>query len=265
MGLERARKLKERVKAGECASGLWLTIPSPVVAEIVADAGFDWVIVDAEHFPMNPDTLLAMLLCFRGSPTVPLIRLPWNDAVMVKQALDLGWEGVVLPQVNTPEEAARAVSACRYPPMGGRGFGPRRASGYFRNMQAYAEEADESLIAAIQIEDYRASERIEEIVRVPGVDWILLGPTDMSGSLGRLLDLEGDELWRHLRKIYRVAADHGIPTGSPWNGKDRLVEATRLGCRLLFLGDDTTLLRDSVDGLVAAFRKFTTGRPPARG
>lgn len=256
MPLTRAHALKERLRAGGRASGVWLTIPSPVACEIAADAGFDWIIVDAEHMPYNPETLLHILLAFRGSPTVPLVRLPWNDPVMVKQALDMGWEGVVLPQVNTPEEAERAVRACRYPPTGERGFGPRRASGYFRHTAEYAARANESVICAIQLEDYRAAECIEEIVCVPGVDWILLGPTDMSGSLGCLLDLENEELWRCLRRIYRVARAAGVATGSPWNSPARLAEAVELGCQLLFLGDDTSLLRDALDGALATYRAF---------
>lgn len=256
MPLTRARDLKQRLREGDTASGMWLTIASPVVCEIAADAGLDWAIVDAEHMPYNPETLLAILLAFRGSPTVPLVRLPWNDAVMVKQALDMGWEGVVLPQTNTPEETERAVRACRYPPAGERGFGPRRASGYFRHTAAYAAAANAGVICAVQLEDYRSAECIEGICRVPGLDWILLGPTDMSGSLGRLLDLESEELWRHLRRIYEVARAAGVPTGSPWNSPARLAEAVALGCQLLFLGDDTSLLRDAIDGAVAAYRAF---------
>lgn len=255
MPLERARALKERLARGESACGIWLTIPSPVVAEIVADTGLDWIVYDAEHFPTNPETLLAILLAFRGSPTVPLIRLPWNDSVLIKQALDQGWEGVVLPQVNTPEEAASAGRACRYPPMGERGFGPRRASGYFRSMREYAERANADIICAVQVEDWRAAECIEGILDAPGVDWLLLGPTDMSASLGRLLQMNDPELEACLGRIYSAAAARGVPSGSPWNDPSRRAASEALGCRLHFLGDDTSLLRDGLDAALATWRR----------
>src|SRR3989304_4928369 len=126
----RAINLKKKLASGGMSSGLWISLPCPTACEVIADAGLDWVVVDAEHSPFNPETLQHMLMAFSGRTTVPLIRVPWNDEVMIKQALDMGWEGVLIPQVNTVDDARRAVAACRYPPMGKRGFGPRRAGNY---------------------------------------------------------------------------------------------------------------------------------------
>ena len=111
--------------------------PQPPTEKTREPLTVHWVVVDAEHSPFNPETLHHMLLAFKGSPTVPLIRVPWNDHVVIKQALDMGWDGVLIPQVNTVEEVKRAVEACRYPPQGRRGFGPRRAGNYYRDQAEY--------------------------------------------------------------------------------------------------------------------------------
>lgn len=127
----RAINLKKKLAAGGISPGIWVSLQSATTCEVIATAGFDWIIADAEHASFNPETLQHMLMAFKGTDTVPIIRVAWNDAVMIKQVLDMGWDGVLVPQTNTVEEAKRAVSACRYPPFGNRGFGPRRAGNYY--------------------------------------------------------------------------------------------------------------------------------------
>ena len=266
---QRAIELKRKLAAGEFSPGIWVSLPSPTACEIIAGAGLDWIVVDGEHCPFNPETLQHMLMAFKGSQTVPLIRVPWNDQVMIKQALDMGWDGVVIPQVNSVEDARRAVAACRYPPAGNRGFGPFRASNYYRDGDEYVRLADDSVICMIQIENVTGAEQIDEIVRVQGVDWIFFGLCDMSPSAGRFLDLENPEIWKAVRKIIAAAQDAGIPTGNPIGKPVRSVEDIEemmgLGCQLIVLGSDYDMLKHALDKAVEAFHEAAGRMGPNRG
>ena len=265
---KRAINLKKKLKTGAFSPGVWVGLPSPAVCEVIASVGFDWVIVDAEHTPIGSENLQHMLMGFKGSSTVPLIRVPWNDAVIIKQVLDMGWDGVVVPQTNSAEEARRAVAACRYPPVGNRGFGPRRAGNYYRDHDEYVKLADESVICVVQIENVAGAEEIDEIVGVPGIDWIIVGPCDMSGTVGRFLDVEGAEICKAIRRIFDGARSAGIPTGNPLGGLfDNVigVRGTNVGggqdaqrtpepeCQLVFLGEDTSFLKQAADDALQAF------------
>jgi 2-keto-3-deoxy-L-rhamnonate aldolase RhmA len=256
----RAIRLKEKLRAGEMSPGIWLSLPSPTACEVVAEAGLDWVIVDAEHSPFNPETLQHMLMGFKGSETVPVVRVPWNDAVMIKQALDMGWDGVLVPQVSSAEEARRAVAACRYPPIGNRGYGPRRAGSYFRDWPEYNAIANDLVICAIQIESLAGAAAIEDIVQVPGLDWIWTGPCDMSGTTDCFLDLENPVLWDNLRRVFGVAHAAGIPSGNPLVGVNTIDHQRSLGCQLVVLGEDTAFLQQAVDRAVADFREYLARR-----
>lgn len=255
----RAIRLKEKLGRGELSPGIWLSLPSPTACEVVADAGLDWVIVDAEHSPFNPETLQHMLMGFKASDTVPIVRVPWNDAVMIKQALDMGWDGVLVPQVSTAEEARKAVAACRYPPDGTRGYGPRRAGGYFRDWPEYNEIANDLVICALQIESVAGAEAIDEIAAVPGIDWIWTGPCDMSGTTGRFLDLKNPVLWENLRRVFEAAQAAGIATGNPLVGVNTIDDQRSLGCQLVVLGEDTAFLQQAVDAAMKEFRDHLPG------
>ena len=255
MSNERAIDLKKKLAAGKFSPGMWISLPSPTACEVIAGTGFDWIIVDAEHSPFNPETLQYMLMAFKGSDTVPIIRVPWNDHVVIKQVLDMGWDGVLVPMVNSAEEALRAVSACRYPPVGIRGFGPRRAGNYWRDQDEYVRMANDSVICAIQIESIPGADQADQIVRVSGIDWIMVGPCDMSGSLERFLDLGNPRLQKAVQRVFDVAHAAGIPTGDAFGGVQDIRKAVDLGCQLIGLGEDTRLLKDGADNLLKVFRE----------
>jgi len=256
----RALDLKKKLAAGEFSPGIWMSLPSPTACEVIAGAGLDWILVDAEHSPFNPETLQYMLMAFTGSQTVPIIRVPWHDHVMIKQALDMGWDGVLVPQVNSAEEARRAVAACRYPPVGNRGFGPRRAGNYHRDQDEYVKFANDSVICVIQIEDLAGAAQIDEIIRVPGIDWILVGPCDMSASTGRFLDLENPELWQAVGKVFETAQAAGIPCGNAVDGPENVGQTLDLGCQLVVLGEDTGYLKEAVDNALQVFQQVVNSR-----
>ena len=180
----RSLDLKKRLRAGETTFGGWLTVANPVIAEIMAGTGFDWVVIDTEHGGFGNEGLMTNLIAFNGSPTVPIVRVPWNDAVRIKQILDMGADGVLVPMVNSPAEARAAVSACKYPSEGTRGFGPRRASDYGRKIDEYVAQANDGVVVILQIEHVDAVAQIDAILDTPGHRRRLPRP-DRSLRLGR--------------------------------------------------------------------------------
>ena len=252
---KRALNLKKRLADGGLASGLWVSLPCAASCEILSDSGLDFIIADVEHSPFNSETQQAMLMAFKGSDTVPIVRVPWNDHIFIKQALDLGWDGVLIPQCNAPEQARAAVSACRYPPVGTRGFGPRRAGNYSRDEAEYIECANDSMICAIQIEDVKGADCIDEIVKVPGVDWIFVGRWDMSGTTSKFGNIDGDEVMAAVRKVFAAAVKAGLPCGNAYQSVERIPDTLNLGCNLVLLGEEAGLMRVAVDGAVRAFRE----------
>ena len=177
--------LKKRLKSGETLIGPILIIPSPDVAEIMALVGFDYLWIDLEHGPGDIIQAQALIQAVGGRcPCV--IRVPENKEVWIKKALDTGCDGVVVPQVRTAAEAQEAVACCLYPPEGRRGAGAGRAQGYGMTFQDYVAKANETVVIIIQIEHADAVRNIDEILAVPGIDAVLIGPFDLSGSLGLL-------------------------------------------------------------------------------
>jgi 2-keto-3-deoxy-L-rhamnonate aldolase RhmA len=174
----------ERIRAGEPLSAGWVSLGHPRVAEIVALAGYDFVIVDVEHTPMSLETLddVVRAIELRGVPTV--VRVPWNDPVELKRVLDIGVAGVMIPMVETAAAAEEAVDAMTYPPDGMRGVAGSRATSYGLEFAEYLERADDDLVAILQIETLPGVENAADISRVEGVDSLFVGPSDLSASLG---------------------------------------------------------------------------------
>jgi 2-keto-3-deoxy-L-rhamnonate aldolase RhmA len=257
MSYQSALKLRKKLSQKEFSPGIWLQLPSPAECEVVAGSDFDWVIVDTEHMPFTSETLMHMLMAFKGSETVTLARVPENNEVFVKRMLDMGWDGVLLPQVNTVEDAHKAARACRYPPLGKRGFGPIRAGNYGRNEEEYVRAANEAVICAIQIEDVIGADHIEEIVKIPGIDWIMVGPNDMSGSTDRFQDRQNPVLVQAIKRIFKTAQAAGIPTSTGGGSIKDMNDVIDMGCQLVFLGTDTDYLKDSAEQAIKAFRERT--------
>lgn len=253
---KRTDKIRKKLADGEVCSGIFFYLASPMAAEIMADTGFDFVVVDAEHLPFNPETLLHILLAFKGSDTVPMIRVPWNDPVMIKQALDMGYEGIITPQTNTVKEAQKAVAACRYPPVGTRGYGPTRPTDYYKDNGKYVRTANESIICAIQIENVSGAHDIENIVKVPGIDWILLGRYDMSASVGNFCDVEHPDLRKAIKKIMDAANEAGVPAGGLPLG-----ERPELTQKIVFVGTDFSFLQSAADSALKTFRETVRKKP----
>lgn len=233
--------------------GNWLSIGHPAVAEICAD-GFDFVVIDTEHTDMGLESVTEMLRAVDAVGDVrSFVRVPWNDPVVIKRVLDLGPDGVIVPMVETAEEARDAVEAMRYPPDGRRGVAPGRASDYGRTFETYVQHADDDLHTIVQIETVRGVDNAEAIVAVDGVDAVLIGHGDLSGSLGVLGE------WNHtkFRSALEVIIDATHEAGKPvWmlaidaEGIHRWVNA---GADVVIAGIDATYLVDGSDTARAEF------------
>jgi 2-keto-3-deoxy-L-rhamnonate aldolase RhmA len=258
---ERSSKLKNRLRQGETTYGAWLTVPHTMIAEVMAGAGFDWVLIDTEHGGFSNEGLQSCLVAFNGSPTVPMVRVAWNDAVLIKQVLDMGADGILVPMVSSPAEARAAVSACKYPPEGTRGFGPRRASDYGRNIDAYVAQANESVIVIVQIEHVNGVATIDEILDTPGIDVACLGPTDLSGSAGVLRQFQHPVVVDGMTKVIQAARARQMPASIGITfAEDDMHKWYGVGANFIFCGDDTTMLVSHVGNTLTSMRQRMSGK-----
>lgn len=260
--LENGIALRRKLAAGESAPGAWVTLRDPAVTEVMAGSGLDWVLVDTEHAPFSPESLAAILMGYEGTSAVSLVRVGWNDQVLIKTCLDMGFGGVLVPQVASVEEAQRAVAACRYPPQGIRGFGPRRASYYGRTMDDYVRLANSVIFAGIQIEHVRAVEDIENIFDVEGLDFAFLGPMDLSASMGLLETPDHPEVIQAMERVIEVAVAKNIPIGVPLPS-DAPVETVlawaNKGSRLVSIGLDLGLMTGALTQALGDLRAGLAG------
>jgi len=179
---------------GRSAVGTWLTLPDPSIAEALSDAGFDFLVADGEHGPVDTSELFGLLAATRSASIPLLFRVGANEPVRIMHALDAGASGVVIPQARTVADAERAIAWCRYPPTGMRGIAPRRASGYGRRTAAYLEGANTLVTCAVQIETREALAVLDEILAIPGLDTILVGPNDLAAALGHTGEINHAEV-----------------------------------------------------------------------
>ncbi|HEX4271516.1 MAG TPA: aldolase/citrate lyase family protein [Rhizomicrobium sp.] len=258
---ERSSKLKNRLRQGETTFGAWLTVANSMVAEIMAGAGFDWVLIDTEHGGFSNEGVQTCLVAFNGSPTVPMVRVAWNDAVLIKQVLDMGADGILIPMVSSAAEARAAVSACKYPPQGTRGFGPRRASDYGRNTDAYVAQANDSVIVIVQIEHINGVADIEGILDTPGIDVACLGPTDLSGSAGVLRQFQHPTVIDGMTSVIKAAKARQMPASIGITFPDsEMHKWYAAGANFIFCCDDVTLLATGAAETLANMRQVMSAR-----
>ncbi len=181
-GAMRENRLKRLWQEGRPALGGWLTVPSSFSAEVFASAGFDWLNIDMQHGLIDYQCAVGMLQAISTTATVPLVRVPWNEPGSIMKALDAGAYGVIIPMVNSRAEAEAAVAACRYPPRGIRSYGPVRAVYY--GGRDYFAHADQEVCCIVMVETKQALDSLDEILSVPGIDAVYVGPADLSVSLG---------------------------------------------------------------------------------
>ena len=252
------KKIKEAMKSGKAVNGCWINLFSPLVAEIVANAGYDSVLIDLEHGQGGELDAISMMQAVQGQDCAALLRVPVNDPVWLKRVLDAGVHGVMVPAVNDAEDAKAAVAACRYPPQGIRGMAATvvRASRFGMDWQDYVARAADELLIMCQVESAKAVENVSAIADVEGVDMLFIGPFDLSASLGFLGQPDHESVMTSIAKVEAAAKAAGkllggIPT--PGRSAQALYDA---GYDLVLADADVSLLRDaacaSVEGLRAA-------------
>ena len=210
--LEKIRIIRKALSAGMPSIGSWMQIPNSSVAEIMGQAGYDWVAVDLEHGAISVHQLPDFFRALELGGTLPLARLVQGQAKDCKQALDAGAGGVIVPMVESAAQLERVRDACRWPPAGTRGVGFSRANLFGKHFDAYAEEAQAPLLVAM-IEHIRAVENLGEILQVRGLDAILTGPYDLSASMGLTAQFEHPDFRSAMSRIRHLAERHHVPSG----------------------------------------------------
>jgi len=200
-----AAALKKKLKQRQLTIGSWLSFSFTPVCEMMGRTGFEWLVVDMEHTAISVAQQLQLIQIIDLMGISPLVRVGANDPLLIKQALDAGAHGIIVPMVNSEKEAMQAVSAAYYPPMGQRGAGLARAQDYGTGFAAYKERADAETIVIVQIEHYKAVEALEDILSVEGVDGFIVGPYDLSGSLGSPGDWSNPKVKQALAHVEDVA------------------------------------------------------------
>ncbi|HEV8674450.1 MAG TPA: HpcH/HpaI aldolase/citrate lyase family protein [Methylomirabilota bacterium] len=252
--------VKRALRDGRPTAGAWLHLCSGISAEIMSRAGFDWLLIDMEHGHGDYQTLLAQLQAIEGSPVIPVVRVQWNDAAVIKRVLDLGAYGVMVPWVGNRAEVEAAVRASKYPPAGIRGIaGSHRAGGYGRQAAEYWKRANDEILVVIQIETAGAVGDIEAIVQVPGVDVVFIGPADLSTGLGHMGDPGHPVVQAAFERIETAAKAHGIALGNITRNWEQARELYKRGYQFLTLGSDTALVVQGANELVARFAKEVRG------
>jgi 2-keto-3-deoxy-L-rhamnonate aldolase RhmA len=207
------KTVKTRLRTGEAVLGSWITLGHASVAEIMARAGFDWLVVDLEHSVISIDVAGDLIRTIDLCGVAPLVRLTSNDPDQIKRVMDAGAHGIVVPMIVAAEEAARAVAATRYAPAGFRGVGLSRAQGYGGGFQDYLEWQVDGPLVIVQIEHRAALDRLEEILKVPGVDGFMVGPYDLSCSMGIPGQFDRPEFIAAMKYIRETGQRLGCPSG----------------------------------------------------
>jgi 2-keto-3-deoxy-L-rhamnonate aldolase RhmA len=246
-------RTKELLSAGKVAVGVQLRFGSPSIAELIALAGFDWIVIDCEHAPQTPTGVLAQLQAVRGTDTTPLVRIGTPDTSLIRLYLDMGAMGIVIPFVNSAEEAEVVARACKYPPVGTRGYGPWRADDYGLDSDYYAEAGDNILFCPI-IEDVKAVQNIDAILAVDGVDVPFVGAADLSVSLGLPLQIEDGRVEEAVQTVLKAAKRAGKPVGTHSCGtpdpRENFGRRVKQGFQMMMLAMDQHLIRDSARELL---------------
>ena len=190
----RKNKFKAKILGFEKQIGIWSCLSSNIVAEILSVVGFDWIVVDMEHSPNDIQEVLVQLQIIQGFNSEPVVRVPWNEPVMVKRVLDMGAQTILFPYIENAEEAKAAVAATRYPPKGVRGVMSAARMNKYGIVKNYYTESENEICVLVQCETKKAIENISEIAAIDGIDGIFLGPSDLSASIGKIGQFEDEEV-----------------------------------------------------------------------
>lgn len=248
-------QFKRALRAGTPQIGLWAGLASAYTSEIIAGAGFDWLLIDGEHAPNTLQTTLAQLQSVAAYPVASVVRPAWNDPVQIKQILDTGAQTLLVPMVQSAEEAAAAVAAVRYPPTGIRGVGSALArSSRWNRIPNYLERANDEMCVLVQIETPRGVDALEAILAVDGVDGAFIGPADLSASMGYLGQPEHPEVTRTIDAAIGRIVKSGKAAGILHSGVTQARHYLSLGATFVAVGVDAVLLARAAEKLAGEFK-----------
>lgn len=239
--------LKQKLKNNQLTLGSWIMMGNPMSVEVMALAGFEWLVVDIEHTSIDLETTLSLITTIQANNMKALVRVSKNEEVIIKRVLDMGADGIIVPMVCSKKEALQAVEYAKYPPLGKRGVGLYRASGYGTTFEKYKKWVDEELVIIAQIEHIDAVNNIDDILSVEGIDGTIIGPYDLSGSMGYPGEFERDDVKIAVEKVLEKCKQANIPSGFHVVDTDPVKLQAKIdqGCTFLAYGIDYFFMRDA--------------------
>jgi 2-keto-3-deoxy-L-rhamnonate aldolase RhmA len=232
-----------------CQIGTLLSISAPQIAEIIAMSGFDWVFIDMEHSAMSLESVQNAIQIMEGK-ILTIVRVPGNDEVWIKKILDTGCDGIIVPMVNSADEARKVVQASKYPPQGRRSVGLARAHKYGAASNNYLENANRDLLIMIQCEHKDAVKNFDDILEVKGIDSVFIGPYDLSASMGLTGQVSHPEVLGTIRLVKDKCRKAGMPYGIYSSTTEDMVSEIKTGCTFLLTGVDANMLLNSYADLL---------------
>lgn len=245
--------LRKKLQNGELVLGTILSLNSPDVAEILSGIGFDWIFIDAEHSTLDPQNLKALFQAV-GESTPCVVRIPALDEIVVKKTLDAGAAGLLVPQVRNAGQVEQLVTWGRYYPEGSRGLGFGRAQGYGLKVGEYLETANENILLSVQAERAEAVKNIEDIVQVDGLDAVLVGPYDLSASMGLPGQIDHPDVQAAIQHVADVCKKAKMPIGIFGMNADAVLSYIEQGFRFIVSGVDTVMLGNAASELLKQLR-----------
>lgn len=250
-----------RLRQGLPVVGTSLTIPHEFVAELVGQAGFDFILIDMQHTPIGVETFQRLMIALHPTNSTVIARTWWNDPAAIGQVLDLGADGVVVPMVNTAEDAQRAVSAALYPPDGNRSWGPRRAARLRGGPEQYARQANENTLILPQVETEEAVRNLDRILAVPGITGIMIGPSDLANSLGYSHDRNHPTVRGVMDGVLERCQQRGMPFGQFAQNIESARDWIDRGALIAVCGGDVSFIIEGIARSVGGSPLFASRRP----
>lgn len=251
----RRNAFKQALARCERQAGLWCSMASPISAEILAGAGFDWIVIDGEHAPNDIPLLVSQLQAMRGGTAEPVFRIPWNEPVIIKRALDAGARSLLIPFVQNAEEARKAVAAARYPPLGIRGVAVVPRANDYGRVSNYHRNAHLETCILVQLETRAALKEIEAIAAVDGIDGMFIGPSDLAADFGHLADNKHPEVQAAIGDAVKRIRATGRSAGTLSGNLDDVEPLFQMGFNFTAAGSDVGLLARSAESIAARFHK----------
>ena len=246
---------KRRLAAGETLIGCWCSLANPITTEVLGLAGFDWLLLDGEHAPNDVTTFVPQLMALKDSASAPVVRPSWNDAVEIKRLLDAGFYNLLVPFVQTADDARRAVAATRYPPAGVRGVSVSQRNNRFGTVADYFRDIDANITVLVQIESRAGLQAAAEIAAVDGIDGVFVGPSDLAAALGHLGEPNHPATQAAIARVFDAARSAGKPTGilTPVEADARRYLA--MGATFVAVGSDLGVFRSATQQLRDRFAR----------